>query len=578
MADWTDCLNFAISISRQASEVVLPAFQQQKDVALKSSPADLVTETDQRVERILIAAIRNKYPAHRFIGEESVAAGEPLELTDSPTWIIDPIDGTVNFVHRFPFVAVSIAFAVNKQVEFGVVYSCVEDKLFHALRGQGAYLNGAPLHASGQEDISRCVVVTEIGAERDDLSLSTMTSNIFRLLQLPVHGVRALGTAAVDMCQVATGGADAYYHIGMHCWDIAASALIVQEAGGVVMDTNGSEFDMMSRRVIAASSLSVANSIAQVIQAFPCRRDDEAPCSSSSFSVSSSDLLRRRSFNMADLWQNAMDHAVSAARKAGEVVREALQADRKVMTKSSSVDLVTQTDQKVERLIIQSVKEKFPSHRFIGEESVAAGEPCVLTDEPTWIIDPIDGTTNFVHAFPFVAVSIGFSVNKQMEFGVVYSCLEDKMFTARRGRGAFCNGQPLQVSDQKDISQSMIATEFGSSREPETVDHIMASLKNVLTIPVHGVREAGTAAVNMCLVASGCVEAYYEIGIHVWDVAAGSLIVSEAGGVLMDVDGGEVDLMSRRVVAANNRIIAERIVKEIDAFSPPRDDAPPPTE
>lgn len=279
---------------------------------------------------------------------------------------------------------------------------------------------------------------------------------------------------------------------------------------------------------------------------------------------------------MADLWQNAMDHAVAAARRAGEVVRGALQDDRKVMTKSCSVDLVTQTDQKVEQLIIQSVKDKFPTHKFIGEESVAAGEPCVLTDSPTWIIDPIDGTTNFVHAFPFVAVSIGFSVNKQVEFGVVYSCLEDKMYTARRGRGAFRDGEPLQVSDQEDIKQSIIATEFGSNRDPEAVDKIISSLRNVLCIPVHGVRGAGTAAINMCLVASGCVEAYYEMGIHVWDVAASSLIVSEAGGVLMDVEGGDVDLMSRRILAANKRTIAERLVKEIDHFSPPRDDAPLP--
>ncbi|KAE8290461.1 Inositol monophosphatase 1 [Larimichthys crocea] len=264
MADWTDCLNFGISVAKQANCSV--SVSAEKEVKLKSSPADLVTETDQRVEKILISAIRNKYPEHRFIGEESVAAGECLELTDCPTWIIDPIDGTVNFVHRFPFVAISIAFTVNKQTEFGIVYSCVEDKLYHAQRGRGAYLNGQPLHASGQEDVSKCVVVTEIGAERDDLALSTMTSNIFRLLKLPVHGVRALGTAAVDMCQVATGGADAYYHIGMHCWDIAASAIIVQEAGGVIMDTDGSEFDMMSRRVIAASSSSVALCIAQVIQ------------------------------------------------------------------------------------------------------------------------------------------------------------------------------------------------------------------------------------------------------------------------------------------------------------------------
>ncbi|XP_067329901.1 inositol monophosphatase 1 isoform X2 [Channa argus] len=257
------------------------------------------------------------------------------------------------------------------------------------------------------------------------------------------------------------------------------------------------------------------------------------------------------------------------------VVREALRDDRMVMTKTSSVDLVTQTDQKVEKLIIQSVKEKFPTHRFIGEESVAAGEACDLTDSPTWIIDPIDGTTNFVHGFPFVAVSIGFSVNKQMEFGVVYSCLEDKMFTARRGKGAFCNGNLLQVSEQEDIRQSIIATEFGSSRDPEAVNNIFSSLRSILCIPVHGVRSAGSAAINMCLVASGCVEAYYEIGIHVWDVAASSLIVSEAGGVLMDVEGGAVDLMSRRIVAANRRTIAERIIKEISSFSPPRDDTPP---
>ncbi|KAJ4921041.1 hypothetical protein JOQ06_005163, partial [Pogonophryne albipinna] len=257
------------------------------------------------------------------------------------------------------------------------------------------------------------------------------------------------------------------------------------------------------------------------------------------------------------------------------VVCAALQVERSVMTKSCSVDLVTQTDQQVEQLIIQSVRDKFPTHRFIGEESVAAGEPCVLTDEPTWIIDPIDGTTNFVHAFPFVAVSIGFSVNKQMEFGVVFSCLEDKMYTARRGGGAFCNGERLQVSSQEDIQQAMVCTEFGSSRDPEVVENIFCSLRAVLSIPTHGVRGAGTAAINMCLVASGCVEAYYEIGIHVWDIAAGALLVTEAGGVLMDVQGGPVDLMSRRVLAANSPALAERLLQEIHSFCPIRDDAAP---
>nr|ACO10012.1 Inositol monophosphatase [Osmerus mordax] len=277
---------------------------------------------------------------------------------------------------------------------------------------------------------------------------------------------------------------------------------------------------------------------------------------------------------MPDPWQDAMDHAVALARKAGSMVRDAVQNEMTITCKSSSVDLVTKTDQKVEKLIIESVKEKFPKHSFIGEESVAAGETCVLTDDPTWIVDPVDGTTNFVHGYPFVAISIGFAVNRKMEFGVVYSCIEDKMYTARKGKGAFCNGQTLQVSDQKDISQSIIATEFGSNRDAEVVDKIFSSMRKILCLPIHGMRGVGTAATNMCLVASGCVEAYYEIGIHCWDIAAGAAIVTEAGGVLMDVEGGPLDLMSRRVIAANNRNIAERIVKEIDAFTPLRDDAP----
>uniref|UniRef100_A0A3B5Q0F6 Inositol-1-monophosphatase n=1 Tax=Xiphophorus maculatus TaxID=8083 RepID=A0A3B5Q0F6_XIPMA len=243
---------------------------------------------------------------------------------------------------------------------------------------------------------------------------------------------------------------------------------------------------------------------------------------------------------MADILQNVMDHAVAVARKAGEV------------------------------------RHPYKDPRwFIGEESVAAGEPSILTDDPTWIIDPIDGTTNFVHAFPFVAISIGFTINKRVEVGVVYSCLEDKMFTARRGGGAFCNGEPLQVSDQTDVHRSIIATEFGSNRDPEVVDKIFSSLRNILSLPVHGVRGAGTAAVNLSLVASGCVEAYYEMGMHVWDIAAGSLLVLEAGGIVMDVDGGDADLMSRRILAANNRSVALRLVEQIAPYRPDRDDAPP---
>ncbi|XP_030409217.1 inositol monophosphatase 1 isoform X2 [Gopherus flavomarginatus] len=190
---------------------------------------------------------------------------------------------------------------------------------------------------------------------------------------------------------------------------------------------------------------------------------------------------------MADPWQQCMDYAVTLARKAGEVVREALKEEISIMVKSSPADLVTVTDQKVEKMIISSIKEKYPSHSFIGEESVAAGEGSTLTDNPTWIIDPIDGTTNFVHRFPFVAVSIGFVVNKKIEFGVVYSCVEDKMYTGRKGKGAFCNGQKLRVSGQEDITKSLLVTEMGSNREPATLKIVLSNMERLLSIPVHGI-------------------------------------------------------------------------------------------
>ncbi|XP_056290079.1 inositol monophosphatase 1-like [Pseudoliparis swirei] len=281
---------------------------------------------------------------------------------------------------------------------------------------------------------------------------------------------------------------------------------------------------------------------------------------------------------MADPWESAYDFAVQVARAAGAVIRKAGEDEIKVRTKSCAVDLVTQTDERVEKIIIGSLKEQFGdgSHCFIGEESVSKGEPCNLTDKPTWIIDPVDGTTNFVHGFPFVAVSIAFAVNKELEFGVVYSCLEDKMYKARKGKGAFCNNEQIRVSDVKDINKSIILLEHGTDRSIEKVTKIFSTMQKILRIPVHGLRGSGTAATNMCLVASGASEAFFEMGIHCWDIAAGVVIVREAGGIILDVDGKPFDLMSRRMMSANNDIIAARIMKEIEIFEVLRDDAPVP--
>ncbi|XP_061877033.1 inositol monophosphatase 1-like isoform X1 [Entelurus aequoreus] len=286
-------------------------------------------------------------------------------------------------------------------------------------------------------------------------------------------------------------------------------------------------------------------------------------------------MKRKADETMADPCQRAYDFAVEVARKAGAEIRKASESEIKVMTKSSTVDLVTKTDERVERIIIDSLKQEFgeDTYAFIGEESVAKGKPCILTDKPTWIIDPVDGTTNFVHGFPFVAVSIAFAVKKELEFGVVYSCFEDKMYKARKGKGAFCDDERIQVSDVTDIHKSIIVCEHGTNRNAETVNKIFSTMQRILRIPVHGLRGSGTAATNMCLVASGAAEAFSEIGIHCWDIAAGAVIVTEAGGVLLDVDGGPFDLMSRRMLSANNDVIAKRIIKEIIIFPVERDDA-----
>ncbi|XP_030876029.1 inositol monophosphatase 2 isoform X1 [Leptonychotes weddellii] len=147
-------------------------------------------------------------------------------------------------------------------------------------------------------------------------------------------------------------------------------------------------------------------------------------------------------------WEECFEAAVQLALRAGQIIRKALSEEKRVSTKTSAADLVTETDHLVEGLIISELQKRFPSHRFIAEESAAAGAKCVLTPSPTWIVDPIDGTCNFVHRFPTVAVSIGFAVDQELEFGVIYHCTEERLYTGRRGRGAFCNGQRLRVSGE----------------------------------------------------------------------------------------------------------------------------------
>lgn len=247
---------------------------QRKTVTIKSHPTDFVTETDQQVEKLLIDGIRSKYPDHQFIGEEETSEGKKVVLTEAPTWIIDPIDGTMNFVHSFPHSAISIALLVNKETEIGIVYNPVLGQKFTAQRGKGAYLNGELIHVSQERDLTKALVMVEFGTNRESDKVKINMENLAKLVR-KVHGLRCLGGAVLNICMVALGAAECAFDFGAHAWDYAASEFIVREAGGVTIDPSGGKFDIMSRRLLVANSVEMANQLkVELVQYYPSPRDD----------------------------------------------------------------------------------------------------------------------------------------------------------------------------------------------------------------------------------------------------------------------------------------------------------------
>ena len=167
------------------------------------------------------------------------------------------------------------------------------------------------------------------------------------------------------------------------------------------------------------------------------------------------------------------------------------------------------------------------------------------------MVDPLDGTTNFVHRFPFVCTSIALVIQKEIVVGVVYNPVLKEMFTAVKGKGAFLNDQPTQVSEKDKLEQALLATEIGVSRDDEVMDAIFSRIRNV-TARMRSIRCAGACALNLCSVACGRIDVMYEVGFGgCWDCAAGALIVTEAGGQMLDPSGGPFNVMARRVLGSN---------------------------
>ncbi|KAK9268186.1 hypothetical protein L1049_010629 [Liquidambar formosana] len=251
-----------------------------------------------------------------------------------------------------------------------------------------------------------------------------------------------------------------------------------------------------------------------------------------------------------DSLQEFLVTAVDAAKRAGEVIRQGFYQTKHVEHKGV-VDLVTETDKACEDLIFNHLKQHYPEHKLIGEETTAACGITELTDEPTWIVDPLDGTTNFVHGFPFVCVSIGLTIGKVPTVGVVYNPIMDELFTGIRGKGAFLNGTPIKVSSQTELVKSLLATEVGTKRDRSTVDATTNRI-NSLLFKVRSLRMSGSCALNLCGIACGRLDLFYELGYGgPWDVAGGAVIVEEAGGLVYDPSGKDFDITSQRVAASN---------------------------
>ncbi|MBX9605470.1 MAG: inositol monophosphatase [Gammaproteobacteria bacterium] len=246
--------------------------------------------------------------------------------------------------------------------------------------------------------------------------------------------------------------------------------------------------------------------------------------------------------------------AVRAARRAGTIiVRGQARLYEVKVSKKGPQDYVTQVDKDAEAAIIDTLRTAYPDHAVLAEESGGSGE-----SDYEWIIDPLDGTLNFMHGYPQYAVSIALAVKGRVEQGVVYDPLRDELFTATRGAGAQLNGHRLRVSRTPHLEDALLATGFPVRRKAE-VKPFVASFGAVLE-RCADVRRAGAAALDLAHVACGRLDGYWEFGLKPWDIAAGGLIVQEAGGLIGDADGSENHLERGDIVAANPKIFRQLLV------------------
>lgn len=248
--------------------------------------------------------------------------------------------------------------------------------------------------------------------------------------------------------------------------------------------------------------------------------------------------------------------ALKASAAAGEILKEKL-GRLSCLDYKSAYNIVTEADKESEAAVIAIIRESFPDHQILGEESGAHKSD----SKHRWLIDPLDGTTNYAHSYPFFCVSIGFEDSGDMVFGLVFNPLTGEIFHAEKGKGAFLGEHKINCSSVKILNESLLATGF----PPDSKNSPKSNMKEFqyITDHCHGVRRDGSAALDLCFVASGRLDGFWEFKLAPWDLAAGTLIVREAGGKVSSPQGGVFDINSGHVIASNG-YIHDEIVSSLE--------------
>lgn len=239
---------------------------------------------------------------------------------------------------------------------------------------------------------------------------------------------------------------------------------------------------------------------------------------------------------------------LKAITESGNILEEYFQKDFKIESKDTISNLVTEVDKKSEAVIMEIIQSEYPGHFIMTEES---GE--IVTDsEYKWIIDPIDGTINYAHSIPICCVSIGLEKAGEIILGAVYNPFMNELFFAEKNQGAFLNDKKIEVSKEDDLRMSLLVTGFPyiTSNEPD----LQLNIFNKIVSSDIPIRRLGSAALDLCWTANGRFDGFWEFNLHAWDVAAGSLILTEAGGTLSDFNGDEYSVYNKQILATNGKV------------------------